>query len=54
VHSCLDSYRSSKQHADDVRSVIARLRDERGLSKIFVMGHSLGTMAREFAGWLFL
>ena len=42
---CLDSYRSSKEHADDVRSVIARLRDEHGLSKIFVMGHSLGTIS---------
>ena len=45
VYSCLDSYRSSKEHADDVRSVIARLRDEHGLSKIFVMGHSLGTIS---------
>ena len=43
--SCLDGYRSSKEHADDVRSVIARLRDEHGFSKIFVMGHSLGTIS---------
>jgi hypothetical protein len=43
--ACLDSYRSSKEHADDVRSVIARLRDEHGLSKIFVMGHSFGTIS---------
>jgi poly(3-hydroxybutyrate) depolymerase len=43
--SCLDNYRSSKEHADDVRSVIARLRDEHGLSKIFVMGHSIGTIS---------
>ena len=43
--SCLDSYRSSKEHADDVRSVIARLRDEHGFSKIFVMGHSFGTIS---------
>jgi len=42
---CLDSYRSSKEHADDVRSVIARLRDEHGFSKIFVMGHSFGTIS---------
>jgi len=45
VYSCLDGYRSSKEHADDVRSVIARLRDEHGVSKIFVMGHSLGTIS---------
>src|SRR2546427_475407 len=31
--SCLDGYRSSKEHADDVRSVIARLRDEHGFSR---------------------
>jgi poly(3-hydroxybutyrate) depolymerase len=43
--SCLDSYRSSKEHADDVRSVIAKLRDEHGFSKVFVMGHSLGTIS---------
>lgn len=42
---CLDNYRSSKEHADDVRSVIARLRDEHGFSKIFVMGHSMGTIS---------
>jgi hypothetical protein len=43
--SCLDSYRSSKQHADDVRSVIARLKDEHGFAKIYVMGHSFGTIS---------
>src|SRR5215470_12606506 len=42
---CVDSYRSSKEHADDVRSVIAKLRDEHGFSKIFVMGHSFGTIS---------
>ena len=45
VTSCLDGYRSSKEHADDVRSVIAKLRDEYGFSKIFVMGHSFGTIS---------
>lgn len=43
--SCFDGYRSSKEHADDVRSVIARLRDEHGFSRIFVMGHSFGTIS---------
>ncbi|MBU0729407.1 MAG: lysophospholipase [Proteobacteria bacterium] len=42
---CLDSYRSSKEHADDVRSIIAKLRDEHGISRIFVMGHSFGTIS---------
>jgi hypothetical protein len=42
---CYDNYRSSKEHADDVRSVIARLRNEHGISKIYVMGHSQGTIS---------
>ena len=43
--TCLDSYRSSKEHADDVRAVIGKLRDEHGLTRIFVMGHSFGTIS---------
>ena len=43
--NCFDDYRSSKQHADDVRSVIARLRDDHGYSKIYVMGQSMGTVS---------
>src|SRR5262249_15721900 len=42
--ACLDRYRSSKEHADDVRSVIAKLKGE-GYSKIYVMGHSFGTIS---------
>src|SRR5207249_10001281 len=40
-----DGYRSSREHADDVRSVVARLRDEYGYAKIYVMGHSMGTVS---------
>ena len=43
--TCLDAYRSSKQHADDVRLVIAKLRNEYGLTKIFIMGHSFGSIS---------
>jgi len=43
--ACLDRYRSSKEHADDVRSVIAKLKGEHGFSKIYVMGHSFGTIS---------
>src|SRR5467141_996672 len=42
---CLDGYRASKEHADDVRSVIAKLRDEHGYSRIYVMGHSMGSVS---------
>ncbi len=44
-NSCFDDYRSSKEHADDVRSVIARLRNEHGISKIYIFGHSFGTIS---------
>jgi len=44
-NSCYDSYRSSNEHADDVRSVITRLKDEQGISKIYLFGHSLGTIS---------
>ena len=43
--ACLDRYRSSKEHADDVRSVIAKLKGEHGFSKVYVMGHSFGTIS---------
>ena len=43
--SCFDDYRMSKLHADDVRAVIARLKSEHGLTKIYIMGHSLGTIS---------
>jgi poly(3-hydroxybutyrate) depolymerase len=48
--SCFDGYRSSKEHADDVRSVIARLRDEHGISKIYIFGHSFGTISSRWLG----
>lgn len=44
-YSCYDSYRSSKEHADDVRSIIAKLRQEHGLLNIYLMGHSAGTVS---------
>ena len=43
--ACLDNYRSSAEHADDVRSVIAKLKQEYGFSRIFIMGHSFGTIS---------
>lgn len=43
--SCLDSYRASTEHADDVRSVMARLRQDHGITRIFLLGHSAGTMS---------
>lgn len=43
--NCLDDYRSSKTHADDVRGIIATLKSEHGLSRLYLMGHSMGTLS---------
>ena len=43
--NCLDDYRSSKTHTDDVRGIMAKLRDEHGLTKLYVVGHSQGTIS---------
>lgn len=42
--NCLDDYRSSKTHADDVRGIIARLK-EHGYTKVYLLGHSMGTLS---------
>jgi triacylglycerol esterase/lipase EstA (alpha/beta hydrolase family) len=46
---CNDDYRLSQQHADDVRSVMAKLRQDYGLTKIYIFGHSMGS---ESSRWL--
>lgn len=46
--SCRDNYRSSQEHADDVRSVIAKLRNEHGYTRIFLLGHSIGTISSKW------
>lgn len=46
--SCLDGYRSSTQHADDVRAVIARLRQDHGIRRFFLLGHSKGTISSQW------
>jgi hypothetical protein len=43
--ACFDDYRSSKEHADDVRSLMAKLKGEYGLTRIYLMGHSLGSIS---------
>lgn len=43
--ACLDDYRSSAAHADDVRSVMDVLRKEHGLTEFYVLGHSVGTLS---------
>lgn len=43
--SCDDKYRASQEHADDVRSVMARLKEEHGITQFYLMGHSMGSVS---------
>lgn len=42
--ACKDSYRSSQQHADDVKALIGELR-KLGFSEFHLMGHSYGAVS---------
>ena len=43
--SCLDDYRSSNRHADDVRKVMQVLREQHGIRHFYLHGHSFGTIS---------
>ena len=43
--ACLNDYRKSREHADDVRKVLARLKERHELAKFYIMGHSIGTVS---------
>jgi hypothetical protein len=46
--ACNDDYRSSMKHADDVRKIMAILKEKYGITKFFVMGHSYGTISSKW------
>lgn len=46
--ACNDDYRSSVKHADDVRKIMAMLKEKYGITKFFVMGHSYGTISSKW------
>ena len=45
---CNDDYRSSARHADDVRKIMIPLREQHGITNIYVMGHSYGTISSKW------
>lgn len=49
--ACDDHYRSSEQHASDVRTLLRRIRETSGLGQFYVMGHSYGAVSSH---WLAL
>ena len=42
---CSDAYRASPQHAEDVLRLIRHLRQTQGVEKIYLMGHSYGSVS---------
>ena len=41
---CLNDYRRSQQAADDVRRIMAQLREKHGFKRFYILGHSIGTV----------
>jgi hypothetical protein len=46
--ACNDDYRSSLKHADDVKKIIAVLKEKYGITKFYIMGHSYGTISSKW------
>jgi hypothetical protein len=46
--ACNDDYRSSIKHADDVRKIMAVLKEKYGITKFFIMGHSYGAISSKW------
>jgi pimeloyl-ACP methyl ester carboxylesterase len=42
---CSDLYRASEQHASDVGLLIKRLKETQGIEKIYIFGHSYGSVS---------
>ena len=48
--ACDDSYRSSKQHAEDIQKIINSLKENQGVKNFYLMGHSHGTISAKLLG----
>jgi len=46
--ACGDDYRSSTTHANDVRKILAVLKETHGLTRVYIMGQSLGTISSKW------
>lgn len=42
---CSDTYRSSEQHASDITQLIKHLKEQEGVERVFVWGHSYGSVS---------
>jgi hypothetical protein len=46
--ACNDDYRSSLKHAEDVKKIIAMLKEKYGITQFYIMGHSYGTISSKW------
>jgi hypothetical protein len=46
--ACNDDYRSSVKHADDVKKIMAVLKEKYGITKFYIVGHSYGTISSKW------
>jgi hypothetical protein len=46
--ACNDDYRSSLKHAEDVKKIMAALKEKYGITKFYIMGHSYGTISSKW------
>jgi hypothetical protein len=46
--ACNDDYRSSVKHADDVKKIMAVLKEKYGITQFYIMGHSYGTISSKW------
>ena len=43
--ACDDNYRSSVQHAEDIRVLVQQIKKQKGIHKVVIMGHSYGAVS---------
>lgn len=46
--ACNDDYRSSIKHTDDIKKIMAVLKEKFGITKFYIMGHSYGTISSKW------
>lgn len=46
--ACNDDYRSSLKHTDDVKKIMATIKEKYGITKFYIMGHSYGTISSKW------
>lgn len=48
--ACDDSYRSSRQHVEDIERIVKSLKENQGVKNFYIMGHSHGSISAKLLG----